>query len=148
MRRRYLLAVLPFAVLATAAAASEPHTTAGQNVDLSPMALPIVVDGRLVNYVFVNIRINLTATADIIALRAHEPYFRDILIRAGHRTPFTRADDYTRIDQARLKAVLMQAVVAFAGPRAVTSIVVVSETPRRRDGLPRPPSAPAPSAAR
>ena len=67
MRRRALLFTLPIATLAGAAAAQTK--VAGQYVDLSPVALPIVVDGRLINYVFVYVRINLTASADLSRLR-------------------------------------------------------------------------------
>lgn len=143
MRRRHFLLALPLLALATTAGAEEHAATAGQNVDLAPVAIPIVAGGRVVNYVFLNIRINLTPLANIGALRSHEPYFRDALIRAAHRTPFSRADDYNTVDQPRLKAFLMQQIVAFSGPRAVQSIVVVSETPRRRLPPPRPAAAPA-----
>ena len=142
MHRRDLLLALSALALASAARAEEHAATAGQNVDLAPIAIPIVSGGRVVNYVFLNIRINLTPAANIGNMRAHEPYFRDALIRAAHRTPFSRSDDFNSVDQPRLKAFLLQQVAAFAGPRAVQSIVIVSETPRRRLPSPRPPSAP------
>ena len=137
MRRRALLFALPIAALAGAAAAETK--VAGQYVDLSPVALPIVVDGRLINYVFVYVRINLTASADMPRLRDREPYFRDALVRIGHRTPFTRYDDYTRLDEARMKAALFQAATAIAGPDAIASIEIMpGGGPMRRVGLPKP----------
>jgi hypothetical protein len=101
MRRRHLLAVLPLAFAAGAAQASGGgggeggKESGGQYVDLSPVALPIVLNGRLINYVFVQVRINLTPSADAPKIREKEPWFRDALVRAGHRTPFTKATDYT-----------------------------------------------------
>ncbi|HUO12227.1 MAG TPA: hypothetical protein VMU37_05665, partial [Caulobacteraceae bacterium] len=109
MRRRALLAALPLALAASRAFAEAKE--AGQFVDLAPVAMPIVVDGRLVNYVFVYIRINLTPAAPLEAMRDKEPYFRDALVKIGHRTPFTRPDDYTKLDETRLKASLYQAAV-------------------------------------
>jgi hypothetical protein len=141
MRRREIFMVFTAAAFATQAMASEPATTAGQNIDLAPLALPIVVDGRVVNYVFLNIRINLTSGSVMERFRTQEPYLRDTLIRAGHRTPFTLASDYSRIDQARVKAVLMQAATAIAGRGAIASIVITSEMPRQRYGLPHPAAA-------
>ncbi len=135
--RRTVLA-LGAVLLATPALAGEKPSEAGQYVDLSPVALPIVVDGRLINYVFVYIRINLTTGANSPRLREKEPYFRDALVRLAHRTPFTRYDDYTRIDQGKLKAALFAAAAAIAGPGTVKSIEIVSETPRVRTGLPKP----------
>ncbi|HVM98751.1 MAG TPA: hypothetical protein VMT68_00945 [Caulobacteraceae bacterium] len=139
MRRRDLLASLPLALAAGGAFAEGGSKQAGQYVDLSPVAMPIVVNGRLINYVFVYMRINLTPMADVVRLRDKEPYFRDALVRMAHRTPFTVATDYTRVDEPRLKASLYQAAVAIAGPGAVASVEVMpGGGPMRRTGLPKP----------
>jgi hypothetical protein len=101
--------------------------------------MPIVVDGRLVNYVFVYIRINLTAAANLGALRDKEPYFRDALVKLGHRTPFTRYDDYTKLDEAKLSAALFQAAVGIGGPGTIASIQILpGGGPMHRSGLPKP----------
>ncbi|HUZ13658.1 MAG TPA: hypothetical protein VMU93_12500 [Caulobacteraceae bacterium] len=137
MRRRALLLALPLAAWGAVAVAATQ--AAGQYVDLAPVALPIVVDGRLINYVFVDVRIDLTAAADLPKLRDMEPYFRDALVRAGHRTPFTRPDDYTRLDEARLKSALFAAAVAIAGPGNIAAIEILpGGGPMRRSGLPTP----------
>jgi len=137
MRRRAFLIALPLA-LAAGAAGAQPKQ-AGQYVDLAPVGTPIVVNGRLVNYVFVYIRINLAPGADTPHWRDKEPYFRDALVRLGHRTPFTWPADYTRLDEARLKASLYQAAIAVTGPGVVTSIEILpGGGPMRRTGLPKP----------
>ena len=137
MRRRDLLASLPLVLAAGAAMAQTKE--AGQFVDLSPVALPVVVRGKLINYVFVYIRINLTPGADLARWRDREPYFRDALVRLGHRTPFTVSTDYTRIDEPRLKAALFQAAAAITGPGMIASIEILpGGGPMRRTGLPKP----------
>ena len=137
MRRRAVLVSLPLAALATPALAQTQE--AGQFVDLAPVGLPVVVDGQLINYVFVYVRINLTAAADLVRLRDKEPYFRDALVRMAHRTPFTLASDYTRLDERRLKAALFQAAVQIAGPGAIASVEILpGGGPMHRTGLPTP----------
>jgi len=138
MLRRTLLAALPLAFLASAASA-QTKAAAGQYVDLSPVPMPIVIDGHLINYVFVYIRVVLTPSADALQLRDKEPYFRDALVRMGHRTPFSLRTDYTRLDEARLKASFFQAASVIAGPGAVASIEILpGGGPMRRTGLPKP----------
>jgi hypothetical protein len=89
--------------------------------------------------VFVYIRVNLTPSADALHLRDKEPYFRDALVRMGHRTPFSVRTDYTRLDEARLKAAFLPAAAAIAGPGAVASIdILPGGGPMRRTGLPKP----------
>ena len=143
MLRRALILAAPLALLATAVCASEKEakdekSAVGQYVDLSPVALPIVVNGQLVNYVFAYVRINLTAGANSVKLREKEPFFRDALVRAGHRTPFTNAKDYTVLDSAKLTQAMTREAAAIAGPGAVKSVVITSQTPKRRQGLPTP----------
>jgi hypothetical protein len=131
------------AVQAGAAEPPKPAPADTQYVDLAPVALPIVVEGRLINYVFVTVRLQLTASADAAKVRAKEPFFRDALVRAAHREPFTDPSDYTAIDAVRLRAVLLREATAIAG-KSVKAAVIVSQTPKRRRGLPKPaiPAAP------
>jgi len=143
MKRRAL--ILGLAILAAAAparAAEDKDKTSkivGQYVDLQPVAMPIIVGGgQLVNYVFVYVRINFTSGADVIKLRTKEPFFRDALVRQGHRTPFTVPGDWQRIDEARLIAALTRDAKAIAGPDNVASVVVTSQSPQKRVVAPRP----------
>lgn len=148
MIRRTLAAAAMLLVIVGPAVASEtakPKASDGQYVDLAPVALPIVVEGQLINYIFVSARLQLTASADVAKLRAKEPFFRDALVRAGHKTPFTNPNDYTVVDVPRLQAVLLKDATAIAGGTGVKAAVVMSQTPKRRLGLPKPPTArPAP----
>ena len=141
MSRRLLIALVPLLILSRAVGAAESKadkTDVGQYVDLQPVGMPIVVAGDLVNYVFVSVRLNLTTAANAKALREKEPYFRDALVRAGHRTPFVVPNDYQRVDSARLTATILREAVAIAGPGQVKSAVITAQTPQRRVLQPRP----------
>ena len=140
IRRALFAAALVLAAQPALASAKkgEGKVEVGQYVDLSPVAMPIVVDGQLVNYIFVYVRINLTRGANSVKLREKEPFFRDALVRAGHRTPFTKADDYMVVDTVKLSSTLQREAAAIAGPGMVRSVVVTSQAPKKRAGVPRP----------
>jgi len=145
MFKRLLALVIPFVLLFSGvAAASEKkegkatEKDAGQYVDLLPVALPVVVDGRLVNYIFVNVRINLTSRANAANLRAKEPFFRDALVRSGHRAPFVVASDLEKIDGAKVAASLARDAAALVGPGQIAGVVITSQAPQRRVPRPRP----------
>lgn len=104
----------------------------GQYVDLQTVGLPIVSKGQLVNYVFVYVRINLNSSANVSKLREKEPFFRDALVRAAHRTPFTLESDLSKIDAPRLVAALTREATIITGPGQIRSVVVTSQEPRRR----------------
>src|SRR6185437_14762278 len=86
------------------AADSSATPTDDHSVTLSPVALPVIANGVVVNYVFVTAKVMLNPRADEFALRDKEPFFRDALVRAAYRTPFVTPNDYNHIDQAKLKA--------------------------------------------
>jgi hypothetical protein len=138
-----LVAVLPMAlsmVFAGSAHAADDKKTkeVGQYVDLQPVALPIVVDDRLVNYVFVYVRVNLKPGADVIKTREKEPAFRDALVRDAHRTPFVVPTDWQKVDEPKLIAVMTREANAIAGPGVVASVTITSQTPQKRVMPPRP----------
>lgn len=136
LRRALITAALALAATPALSAEKEGKGDVGQYVDLQPVGLPIVVNRQLVNYVFVYVRINLTSGANVSRLREKEPFFRDALVRAGHRTPFTLPSDLGAVDVPKLTATLTREATAIAGPGQIRSVVVTSQAPRRRVRLP------------
>ena len=138
MLKLLVILSLPLLVLAGPARAEEKPKTVGQYVDLQPVALPIVVGGQLVNYVYVYVRVNLTG--DVSRLRGKEPFFRDALVRESHRTPFVVPGNWEKVDEARLTAVMLRDARAIVGAEWVSSVVVTSQSPQRHVAQPRPPA--------
>ena len=137
---RVLLAVLLLALPSAALAAGkkDDKASAAPFVDLAQVGLPITVNGKAVNYVFAEVRLHVAPGQDAMKLRAMEPYYRDALIRAAHRQPFVRPDDWTRIDEARLKAVMLAEARRISGPKAFSKVEIKRQTPRRVAGMRRP----------
>ncbi len=130
--RALLLAVVAFLALTSSAlAADAPQSPPDDHaVTLSPVALPIIANGQVVNYVFVTAKVVLTSRADDFTLRDKEPFFRDALVRAAYRTPFVVANDFNRIDEAKLKAALLRDAIQIAGAGNVRGVVIISEKPQ------------------
>ena len=136
LRRTLIAAAVALCASPALAAEKEAKGDVGQYVDPQPVGLPIVVNRQLVNYVFVYVRINLTSGANVSRLREKEPFFRDALVRASHRTPFTVPTDLGAVDVAKLTAALTRDAAAIAGPGQIRSVVVTSQAPRRRARTP------------
>jgi hypothetical protein len=119
----------------TAAQETKPAPT-DQSVALATVAIPLIFDGQIVNYVFVSVKLDLTAHADVKALRDKEPFFRDALVRAAHRTPFVRAGDYNHVDDNRLKRELYRQATAIVGPGLIQGVEVLDETPQHLRAAP------------
>lgn len=121
------------------ALAAEKEKNQPKSVTLSSVALPIVVDGRLINYVFCAIRLDLYPNVEESRVRSKEEFFRDDLVRTGHRTPFTREDDYTRVDEAKVRAEVMRFAPTVVGPGVVRAVVVARQNSQKLTTLPIPP---------
>ena len=126
-----LIAVAPVEPVLAADPPSAPQTIA-----LEAVALPIIVDGQLVNYVFCSIRLDLYPNADGAKVRAKEEFFRDDLVRMGHRNPFVRKDDYTKVDEARVRAEIMRIAPGLVGPGVIRSATITRQSSQKLMTLP------------
>lgn len=134
MNRRSLILAVAGAALSGPALASPSAETPAQpaSFNLTGVGLPIIVGGRVRNYVFTELKLHLGEGQALDAVRAKEPYLRDALVRAGHRTPFVLADDWNRLDTAALSASLIRAADSLIGKGAIVRVEVVSQAARRR----------------
>ncbi|MEN5144805.1 hypothetical protein [Brevundimonas diminuta] len=136
MTRRALIIAAALSGLAfsgpTAASPAAEAPVAHAGFDMTGVGLPVIVNGRVRNHVFVVLKLYPGEGQAPDAVRAKEPYLRDALVRAGHRTPFVLADDWNRLDAEAMGASLIRAADALIGKGAIARVEVVSQTPRRR----------------
>ena len=141
-RRGVIVAALAAAWLALGgtAIAGEGTSASYNRVDYAALPIPIILGGRLVNYVFVVLRLTASPGVDPTLLKEREPYVRDRLLRVAHSQPFTRPDDLTRVDARRITGLVSAEADRLLGPRLLGRVEVASETPQRRTGLPTSPT--------
>lgn len=138
MNRRALIAAGGLALAAASARASSPKAESAEApaLGIAGVGLPVIEGGRLRNYVFVSLRLNLGAGKTVEQMRPKEAFFRDALVKAAHRTPFTVPGDWTRLDERALSNALVAAANSISGRGSVTRVEVVAQNPRRRSGMP------------
>ena len=122
------------ALIATPAMAVEGAATIkiDPSIPLAPVAVPITENGKLVNYVFLSIKIMLSPKADLYRLVGQEPYYREALVRAGHRQSLGVPGDSNRVDEKLVKAVLKREAASFMDARMIASIEIVRQDPKKR----------------
>jgi hypothetical protein len=119
-----------------AASSSEGGSSAPAALSIPGVGLPVIADGRLRNYVFVSLRLVLGAGKTAEQMKSKEAFFRDALVKAAHRTPFTVQGDWTRLDERRMSAALVTAANTISGRGSVARVEIVAQNPRRRSGMP------------
>lgn len=131
LSRRFFLSALTSLSVGPALASEAPKEGGAPYVKLASVALPVIDNGRVVNYLFITLRINLTAKADVNGLRLKEPYFRDILIRTAHKTSFALPNKRDTLDEARFKAVMIPEFARITGPGAIESLEILAQNPKK-----------------
>jgi hypothetical protein len=111
-------------------------------IKLQSMALPVIVDGRLINYVFLQSSITLKPDVPLTVFEGKEPMLRDAVVREAHGKPFTRPDSYVALDETRLKASILRETNSLIGPGKVALVTIVKQTPRNFIAPPPKPGAP------
>lgn len=135
-RRTLIVSSLAVAGAAGPAAAGPGGgETAAPALGVSGVGLPVIEGGRVRNYVFVSMKLHLGAGRTPQEMRSKEPWFRDALVKAAHRTPFLVPGDWTRLDEAALQRSLMADAARIAGRGAVTRVEILNQAPRRRTGV-------------
>lgn len=142
-RRLLLAAALTLAAgPALASGPKKKEGEEGQALDptykLGSMTIPIIVGGRIVNYVFVAMTLKLKEGADAAALKEQEPALRDAIVRAAYKTPFTREDTWKEVDGPRLTGFVLSQCAVLMGKGKVASVEIVKQIPRQQLMPPKP----------
>ncbi len=105
-------------------------------VETTPIGVPIIWHGRIVNYVFIRLRLHLKRASDNDRVRSKEPFLRDLVVHAAHRTPFTLVDDVNHIDGPALCRAIFKDLNTLLGGDPLQSLEVYEQVAQH--ALPRP----------
>lgn len=119
------------AMTAPALAEEKKADDVDPSVKLASVGIPVFHGATVTNYLFLSIKINLTPKADQTKLRDMEPYFRDALIRAAHKTSFAQPDHDDRLDIPRFQKIMTVEFTRIAGPGTIQSVEIVSQSPKK-----------------
>ncbi|WP_066686904.1 hypothetical protein [Caulobacter sp. CCH9-E1] len=135
--RRFLLSLAAVAVTSGPAFARSEKKKEGGEQALDPtyklgsMTIPIIANGRIVNYVFVALTLRLTSGAEVESFKAQEPALRDAIMRASYRTPFVRQDTWQEVDGPRLQVFVLSQCATLFGKGKVAAVEIAKQVPRQ-----------------
>lgn len=106
-----------------------------RSMDAPYLAVPVVRDGRLVNYLFVSVRIEVANGVDLWRTRERAQFLRDALVRASHANDLSDPNDINALNDARAIAVYRAAAVQALGERAVGAVAIVAAYSSQGSGI-------------
>lgn len=119
------------AAFAETAKASEEGESA-RAMDVLNLVTPVVRDGRLVNYLFINARIQLSPSVDLWSTREKGHFLRDALLKAVHRRSVAAATRDDQIDPVAAQALITTVARQTLGANAVRSVEILSVSSLRQ----------------
>ncbi|MFM1960090.1 MAG: hypothetical protein RL588_1607 [Pseudomonadota bacterium] len=133
-----LLVLSPPAAFAAGEKKKEGGATseADLRIDLSGIGLPIMKDGRVVNFVFIRARIQLNPGLTKADIDAREPFIREGLVRSAYRTPLNSGAEYMAVDPKKFEAALMREAKAALGANKVKSVELRDQKAQKRIYVP------------
>ena len=137
LSRRFLLGLVVAATLGGPALANAEKKKEGEGQALDPtyklgsMTIPIIANGRIVNYVFVALTLKLASGAEVESFKAQEPALRDAIMRAAYRTPFVKKDTWQEVDGPRLQAFVLGQCAVLFGKGKVAAVEISKQVPRQ-----------------
>ena len=134
---RALLLALALAASAPAPAvfANEEKSGGAENaraMDVLNLVAPVVRNGRLVNYLFINARIQLAPGVDVWQTREKGHFLRDALVRAVHKQSIAAADRDDQINPAATQALISTVARLTLGANAVRSVEILNVSSLRQ----------------
>ena len=112
--------------------AADPASGHGQSGDVTRtmdapyLAVPVVRNGQLVNYLFVSLRIQISPRVDLWRTRERAQFLRDALVRASHANSLADPNNNNALNQALAIQVYRQAAIQTLGAEAVAGVTIVS----------------------
>lgn len=140
-RNLFLFVFTAATVPAPAVWAAKPKTASPDpNVRLANVGVPIIQGGRVINYVFVAVKLNLTPKAVVVTIKEKEPFFRDRIVHVSHQVDFAEPGRTDRLDEAKFSKIMLKEFSDIAGKGMIASVEVALQNPKARQkrNLPRP----------
>jgi len=106
-----------------------------RSMDAPYLAVPVVRDGQLVNYLFVSIRVEIAQGVDLWATRERAHFLRDALVRASHANDLANPTDSNVLNEARAIEVYRAAAVHALGERAISGVSIVASYSSQGSGV-------------
>ncbi|MGD9980093.1 MAG: hypothetical protein AB7H66_01865 [Hyphomonadaceae bacterium] len=113
----------------------EGEQLSSRSMDAPYLAVPVVRDGVLVNYLFVSIRIEIANGVDLWRTRERAHFLRDALVRASHANDLADPSDSNALNEARAIEVYRAAAIQALGERAVGPVTIVATYSSQGSGI-------------
>lgn len=137
MKRAIAAAMLASIMLAGVKASAQPASDAAsaetaRSMEAAYIAVPVVRQGILVNYLFVTLRVDIAPGVDLWRTREKAHFLRDALVRVAHSTSLADPSRDDQLNTQLAQATFRRAAEQTLGANAVRDLTILSAFSSRR----------------
>lgn len=116
------------------AQASEGKAEADSNrsIDIQSVPAPVFKDGKLLNYIFLSVKLEMAKGQNVLGDRERVHFVRDALVRNLHKTSIGKADKFDEVDESVALQVVRASAAQIFGDKAVAAVSINSAEPLRQ----------------
>lgn len=108
-----------------------PAADSPRIIVIPTVAVPVVRDGWLENYLFVLSQVEVNDGVNSWSVRAKSHYMRDAIIKRAHTTSLGLADNASALDEERAQAVFLDAIESVVGPGQIKRLDILGADSKR-----------------
>lgn len=111
---------------AFAAESSSDETASNKAVDLSGLVVPVELDGKLVNYLFVSIKVVISSKYNQWDVREQAHVYRDKILRVMHKDTVGVEGRPMELDEEKFRRLIKEVFDETLGVESVDKIEIVA----------------------
>ncbi len=101
-------------------------TAKNRTIDMSGLVLPVELDGKLVNYLFVSAMIEIAPKYDHWEVRENAHVYRDALLKAAHKNTVGLEGSPMKLDTAAFEVLVSEVFDGMLGPDSVSAVEIMA----------------------
>lgn len=100
-----------------------------RGMEVASVPAPVFGDGKLYNYFFLNVRIEIAEGQNLVRMRERVQFVRDALVRGLHKTSVAKPSSMDVLDEEAALAVVRAAAEEALGKKAVSGVEITFAEP-------------------
>lgn len=127
-----LLGPLGLSSAQASAGKAEAEADSNRSIEIQSVPAPIFKDGKLLNYIFLSVKLEMAKGQNVLSDRERVHFVRDALVRNLHKTSIGQADKFDEVDENVALQVVRASAAQIFGDKAVAGVLITSAEPLRQ----------------
>lgn len=124
--------LVPISSAFAAEGKAKAEADSNRTIDIQSVPAPVFKDGKLLNYIFLSVKLEMAKGQNVLGDRERVHFVRDAMVRNLHKTSIGKAGKFDEIDEAVALQIVRASAAQIFGDKAVSAVTITSAEPLRQ----------------